>query len=675
MIPAAPFTIGNGAGCASGASALGSLGSLSGSGNVLGGVANETLGALAGIASSLMSFEQVFSQAVEGSAAQSGLMVSSGAEAVAFPGLDGAVSDGASDAEAVGSVLTGDGDQGEAGGFRKSFLPEDGGNGAKAAPQVQGAGLSDALLAQVAVTTAPQAASVNAATQSASQAGAQAGAMPYSTFVSAATPTPGGAASQPGSGEQVWQLGELGYQLGKALETTVAARFSLASSATEAAIAPTVSTPGAQTATPGAQAAAPAAQPVAQSVAAATPVAAPAVSESVSIPAAVQATQPAQSTPASPVAPVVGAASSIPVSETVLQPKAAPSVSTGESAKLAAPAQAGSEAAAVGSAQQNLTSQNAAAAASSMAMRTVSAKGQGAAGTSGTLNESAASQDKATVGAQTSSQSARAGQTPRPLAETGARVRQNETAPAKSETSDKVSASRQQNDSGVAKSSRALDGQSESSTIRGRFEAAPSTKSTLSTPSAQTAQSSDTAVASVSLGEENVWQAEPKRANGKVVRLPRMIEQVRQAAEFLASRTEGTVKMGDGTVQARLKLYPPTLGEVQVELNLQGGTTASAKFVAARPEAAVLLNNHMQEFREAMARNGVNVDQVQVSVSAREVSSSSGSHNAQWRDGGQQNGEGRNGESRRDASADQESFDQDRGGNRRNQFKGEEWEF
>jgi flagellar hook-length control protein FliK len=84
-----------------------------------------------------------------------------------------------------------------------------------------------------------------------------------------------------------------------------------------------------------------------------------------------------------------------------------------------------------------------------------------------------------------------------------------------------------------------------------------------------------------------------------------------------------------------MRLYPPDLGGVRVSMTVNNGTV-QATFVADRPETAQLLQQQTQNFREMMSRNGLTVDQVQVTVSASSASSGANSYSSGQSGNGQQ---------------------------------------
>lgn len=125
------------------------------------------------------------------------------------------------------------------------------------------------------------------------------------------------------------------------------------------------------------------------------------------------------------------------------------------------------------------------------------------------------------------------------------------------------------------------------------------------------------------------WTARPLAEADGSSRMPTLSEQIKQVSEFLAERTEGVVKLGDRGVEANLKLYPPDLGQVRVELKVSADRTLSAQFIVERPETAQMLSQHMKSFQDKLGQHGLVVDKIQVSV--QQVSGASGSHESQWR--------------------------------------------
>ncbi len=66
-----------------------------------------------------------------------------------------------------------------------------------------------------------------------------------------------------------------------------------------------------------------------------------------------------------------------------------------------------------------------------------------------------------------------------------------------------------------------------------------------------------------------------------------------------------------GTSQLRLALNPPALGELQVQLKLQGDALR-ATVVTGNPTVAAALNKNLAELQQTLAQHGLNLQQVQV---------------------------------------------------------------
>lgn len=110
------------------------------------------------------------------------------------------------------------------------------------------------------------------------------------------------------------------------------------------------------------------------------------------------------------------------------------------------------------------------------------------------------------------------------------------------------------------------------------------------------------------------WAAKPVADAVTGTRMPTLIEQVHQVADFLANRTEGVIRMSQNGMEANLKLYPPDMGNIRVALTVQNNRTVQAQFIVERPETAQLLQQHLQSFQDSMSRQGLVVDRVQITV-------------------------------------------------------------
>jgi flagellar hook-length control protein FliK len=112
------------------------------------------------------------------------------------------------------------------------------------------------------------------------------------------------------------------------------------------------------------------------------------------------------------------------------------------------------------------------------------------------------------------------------------------------------------------------------------------------------------------------WSAQPVADEFGQLRMPRMIEQVRQISEFLAERSEGVIRMGEGGVQANLRLHPAELGSVRVMLSVSNDHTVQTQFIVERAATAQLIQQHAPELQSILASHGLAVEQVRVTVQA-----------------------------------------------------------
>lgn len=129
------------------------------------------------------------------------------------------------------------------------------------------------------------------------------------------------------------------------------------------------------------------------------------------------------------------------------------------------------------------------------------------------------------------------------------------------------------------------------------------------------------------------WSVQPVAAAGQGARTPTMTEQMQQVSDYLATRTDGAIRMGDKGVEANLRLYPPDLGQVHVEMTVTPERTAQAQFIVARPETAQLLQQHLQTLQDNLSHSGITLDRVQVSVQVRPTG---GGQESGWRQGDSQ---------------------------------------
>ncbi|MEN6625622.1 MAG: flagellar hook-length control protein FliK [Candidatus Sumerlaeia bacterium] len=127
------------------------------------------------------------------------------------------------------------------------------------------------------------------------------------------------------------------------------------------------------------------------------------------------------------------------------------------------------------------------------------------------------------------------------------------------------------------------------------------------------------------------FEARPKTEVTAENRTATLVDQVRQASEWLAEKAEGSIRYGDHGVEANMKLYPPDMGGVRVSLNVGNDLNVQAQFVADRPETAQAIRQNLDQLQTAFARQGLSLDKVQVVVApgAGSQSGSAGQQNYQ----------------------------------------------
>lgn len=120
------------------------------------------------------------------------------------------------------------------------------------------------------------------------------------------------------------------------------------------------------------------------------------------------------------------------------------------------------------------------------------------------------------------------------------------------------------------------------------------------------------------------FEARPKTEVTAENRTTVLIDQVRQASEWLAEKAEGSIRYGDHGVEANMKLYPPDMGGVRVSLNVSNDLNVQAQFIADRPETAQAIRQNLDQLQTAFARQGLSLDKVQVVVAPNAGSQSGG---------------------------------------------------
>ena len=104
-----------------------------------------------------------------------------------------------------------------------------------------------------------------------------------------------------------------------------------------------------------------------------------------------------------------------------------------------------------------------------------------------------------------------------------------------------------------------------------------------------------------------------------------LVEQIERIGRMMVDRVEGTVRTDGPTVEAQLKLTPEKLGSVRVVLKMQDGGV-QATLTAERPETAAMLQQQIGQLREALTRQGLTIERIQVGTQPAPVAVAAMTH-------------------------------------------------
>jgi flagellar hook-length control protein FliK len=144
------------------------------------------------------------------------------------------------------------------------------------------------------------------------------------------------------------------------------------------------------------------------------------------------------------------------------------------------------------------------------------------------------------------------------------------------------------------------------------------------------------------------WEAKPVQSASGTSRTATLVEQVKEVSQLLAERTDGVIRLGENSIESRLRLSPPDLGRLNIQLKVGHDITVQALFLVEKPETAQMLHQYTHRLTEAMAQQGMTVDRIQVTV---QTGSSFGDESG--------NLENQQGGPRRDASSAKQDQTQD----------------
>jgi flagellar hook-length control protein FliK len=82
---------------------------------------------------------------------------------------------------------------------------------------------------------------------------------------------------------------------------------------------------------------------------------------------------------------------------------------------------------------------------------------------------------------------------------------------------------------------------------------------------------------------------------------------------------------GDGG-EMRLRLEPPELGELDLRLVVEGGNKLSLSITADRPDVMQLLQRHLDELKQALQQNGLEVTDAHVEAKSQDARRQHGQH-------------------------------------------------
>lgn len=172
----------------------------------------------------------------------------------------------------------------------------------------------------------------------------------------------------------------------------------------------------------------------------------------------------------------------------------------------------------------------------------------------------------------------------------------------------------------------------------------------------------------LSTSKAHVWTSAQVARDTRVVQEPTFVEQLRNVADFLAEKVDGVVRVGPKEIQAELKLYPPDLGRVRVELKVASDKTVRAQFIVERAETSELLQRNLPQFVRALGQHGLHVEKAYVTLESgptADFGRAMGEQPARGEQGMGKNGDPRTAEEReqadpqpgREAYESEETFD------------------
>lgn len=161
--------------------------------------------------------------------------------------------------------------------------------------------------------------------------------------------------------------------------------------------------------------------------------------------------------------------------------------------------------------------------------------------------------------------------------------------------------------------------------MTGRFMASLDTNDRAPMPEPSIADRAPTHFQTATVAPTETAPPEQPAAPAPAVETGSLVEQIERIGRMMVDRVEGTVRTDGPTVEAQLKLTPEKLGSVRVVLKMQDGGV-QATLTAERPETAAMLQQQIGQLREALTRQGLTIERIQVGTQPAPVAVAAMTH-------------------------------------------------
>jgi flagellar hook-length control protein FliK len=125
------------------------------------------------------------------------------------------------------------------------------------------------------------------------------------------------------------------------------------------------------------------------------------------------------------------------------------------------------------------------------------------------------------------------------------------------------------------------------------------------------AKATDASLAALAQQQSSVTTVASPATAAPTTPLDSVVPQTQAALTDMVDRMRGSVQFDSSSMKATIQLDPPALGHVQIQLTIDDNNNVQAHVGSDNPDTQSFLQQHQQDMRDELARQGFKKDQVE----------------------------------------------------------------